>query len=876
MRRKGFLFFLFVILILLNLMMVSAAFTDNGSIQQTLYDCGNLTTARAIYTLNQSLSTGTTCLRIKANYITIDLNGYSITGDDSGTDYGVYNWYYNHTIIKNGGIYDFETGIYLLLNSNNTIKNNSVNSNTEYGIFVYASSVNNTVQNNIISSNTRHGMYLAYNSNNTIENNTISSNIREGMYLYSSANNTVQNNTISSNARYGIKLSSSSDNIFSTNSLNKNFYIFDGESEYVDNNFVSNQFLDNLNTLSSFETDSQEGVAGSRIDFNFTMNYPNGSSCPSCSYQLNLYPSETNLENSSDGALVIGNFTPTRAGIYSLRFNITDENNNSEVRKYLYMINTTSSDLINYHFRNRTATHGQPTNYGGPNDAGSLLLEKPPSPENRSCGNYVVFSMDELPNYLFGIYKQINYSMWYKTDAITTNYTGIERYDKQDSTVDYNVYVSATSTTFEAFNFTVDLMNDYFWVWYWMAIKLVGDNPYVYSNETDPSYANITYVYSNTPAIREITNEDIDLLSATMQDNLSDSANISLYGIGDTNISILMPDTTKDYGVSYDGVDCSSNSNCTLNSLSNGEVNLTLTLGSEHVLEITDITNPKITISSPINTTYETTTTNFNVTLDEAGNCLYSLDAVNYSMSNDSTTNWFAYNATMLEVDNNVTFHCNDSVGNTNSTPILLFYIKNPNEGDTTTSPSGGGGGDDTAGARSDVNVDSSGIVGIEVVKGGVDFGSITISNPSPNAIEVKVSSSDSRIVEVLDKNFMLRSAESRKVRIRINAPGVAGVYEVNINVLAGGIGSVIPVTIVVGSEKASVIADDVITGGVVAEGGRILSLLEKGKQLLSELKSKGKSIGLVSGIIIAGVISIWLVRYTKNVKHRKRKLRRK
>jgi hypothetical protein len=390
-----------------------------------------------------------------------------------------------------------------------------------------------------------------------------------------------------------------------------------------------------------------------------------------------LYPSEPSFKNASGGAFLIGNFTPTRVGIYSLRVNITDAYNNSEIRNYVYMINATGSDLVNYYFRSAYPTQGQAISYGSLTDAGSLSFEKPSSPEFRTCGGLIAFSVDVLPPYLFGIYKQINYSIWYKITATTSNYTGIERYSETSSIVDYNISVSATTQTLGTFNFSVDWVNDYFWTWYFMAIKLSapGKSPYIYSNQTDPSYVNITYSYSNTPAIKGLTNGDI--LSATMDSNTSSNATIVLDGDGNTTLVIQMPDTSKSYLINYDGIGCGLNANCLINSNSAGLVNVTISLGSVHTLDILgDITPPQVTINSPTATTYTTSSILLNVTLNENGTCLSSTNAGGNNTSMESVDNpTFTKTASLTEGNHTVNFYCNDTSGNRNDTMNVSFTV---------------------------------------------------------------------------------------------------------------------------------------------------------------------------------------------------------
>jgi len=590
-------------------------------------NCGGATACNCGDTLNESWTmtsdlTGCTGdgIKIGANDLILDCAGNSLSGDGGSGDYGIdlLAGGYDNITIKNCNISNFEYGIYffnsdngtisnntlnsndyglqLRTSSNNSLMNNTANSNSEAGYLISFSSKNNKLTSNTANLNSQYGIQLlSIASNNTLINNTINSNSWYGVYLTSANNNTLINNTINSNS-YGIYLQTSSNNIFTSNILKKNSNIV----EFVSgNNFTSNNFLDNLNTLSTLQTDSQEGTTGTQIDFNFTMKYFNTSDCSTCSYVLDLSPSESNLENSSSNSLVIGNFTPTRICIYSLKINITDENNNSEIRKYIYLINATGSDLINYYFRNAYPTHKQPTSYGTNHDAGSLLSEAPTSSENRWCSGYIGFSIDVLPSYLFGVFNEINYSIWYKITAVPRGYTGVQRYGAVNTLVEYNTTIATTSTIFGSFNYTIDWSNDYFWTWYFATVKLVGgSNPYIYSNATDPSYVNITYTYSTTPAIKSISNDDIQLLSATSPSTSTDNATIVLNGNGSTNISIQMLNPDYDYVIKYDGINCSVNDNCTINSNLSGEINLTVTLGSEHNITIEkEIISPSVTFS---------------------------------------------------------------------------------------------------------------------------------------------------------------------------------------------------------------------------------------------------------------------------------------
>jgi len=90
-----------------------------------------------------------------------------------------------------------------------------------------------------------------------------------------------------------------------------------------------------------------------------------------------------------------------------------------------------------------------------------------------------------------------------------------------------------------------------------------------------------------------------------------------------------------------------------------------------------DSTPPTITIISPTNTTYNTQNVWANVSLNEAGSwCGYSLDEEgNVSLTRKNST-YFYKLMTSLEVgQHNITFYCNDTVGNMNRSAYVYFTI---------------------------------------------------------------------------------------------------------------------------------------------------------------------------------------------------------
>jgi len=104
-------------------------------------------------------------------------------------------------------------------------------------------------------------------------------------------------------------------------------------------------------------------------------------------------------------------------------------------------------------------------------------------------------------------------------------------------------------------------------------------------------------------------------------------------------------------------------------------------LNSSSVTFNVDTTAPTITSVSPINaTTYTTTTIDFNVSLSEDGTwCGFSLDdSENITMTELNATYFNFTNDSMTDgIEHNVTFVCNDTLGNMNSTMDMIYFTVN-------------------------------------------------------------------------------------------------------------------------------------------------------------------------------------------------------
>ncbi len=230
-----------------------------------IYDCTNIIFP-GTYTLNQSITTTESCFNITADGVVLDGNGFSITGDGVGQDWGVIAAGVNGTVIRNISIIGFgedatDGGGAILLGDNwygiqstsnslvedvyinsayfgilvngnsNVINRVDVGFAVEAGVNIWNVGQNNIIQNSVINNvvgldsvemgyggitlssdgNTVRNVSLSGNgrgiyvlsSNNNLENIISNSNAEEGIYFLSGLNN-LTNVTVNSNSQYDI------------------------------------------------------------------------------------------------------------------------------------------------------------------------------------------------------------------------------------------------------------------------------------------------------------------------------------------------------------------------------------------------------------------------------------------------------------------------------------------------------------------------------------------------------------------------------------------------------------------------------------------------------------------------------------------------
>ncbi|MEM2137949.1 MAG: right-handed parallel beta-helix repeat-containing protein [Candidatus Anstonellaceae archaeon] len=162
----------------------------------TVTMCRNLATAGQTYTLQNSVSiSGATCFNVTAANVTLNCNGYSITGSNTTSTYGIYSNQFN-TTVTGCTISNFSNAI-LFSGSNN-------------------GSIINTIANTTKASSS--AINLTSSSNNTIRNVTAYSLSDSAISLESSSNKNNITNT-SATGSSGIDISSSNNSFISGSSV---------------------------------------------------------------------------------------------------------------------------------------------------------------------------------------------------------------------------------------------------------------------------------------------------------------------------------------------------------------------------------------------------------------------------------------------------------------------------------------------------------------------------------------------------------------------------------------------------------------------------------------------------------------------------------
>lgn len=181
------------------------------------------------YYLTTNFATAGSGVIIQANRVTLDLMGFSLTGDNDEIGYGV--WVSGQTehpwrdvVIRGGSIAGFSSGIYFEYVKNGRIEGVTISGNVNQGVLLYGAyggpCSGNSVVGCAISGNGYYGVFLDGTQSggrceaNTIERCVITGNGASGVILGGSSGgrclgNTVADCTVSDNQSDGIVVSGS-------------------------------------------------------------------------------------------------------------------------------------------------------------------------------------------------------------------------------------------------------------------------------------------------------------------------------------------------------------------------------------------------------------------------------------------------------------------------------------------------------------------------------------------------------------------------------------------------------------------------------------------------------------------------------------------
>jgi len=211
--KKGFIERVTLALLLLTCLVGAASAGCIGEITGIDYGCGNAVIESC--TFNEHLNCSTRYgLIIKADGITIDGNGYTITGPvEYVASEGVHNKGYNNVTIKNLKIEGFRFGIYFMDANNCSIANNTISYGVGSGIWLFGSSDSNITSNEVNYGKDGHGILLSNHANgNRVRDNTLMTVNGMGICVHESNENEFYHNIVCGNARGDVVVESGVEN----------------------------------------------------------------------------------------------------------------------------------------------------------------------------------------------------------------------------------------------------------------------------------------------------------------------------------------------------------------------------------------------------------------------------------------------------------------------------------------------------------------------------------------------------------------------------------------------------------------------------------------------------------------------------------------
>lgn len=507
-----------------------------------------------------------------ADYTSADIDhtntvdGYQILYNISAS-----NYYVNNTQI----------GAMVCVNCDNVVLHNITLNNSESGIVFYNTD-NSEIENSTFYGNRRAIWLQAGSTGNTFNNNTINNGER-AIYIQDtgSLSNTITNNFIKYNSGgYGYIEIASALNTITNNTIHRS------KRELLDtttNTYVNNTFTDTIDsTFMVLNNTNQTAESNTPVNFNISVYDLNlDANTDFVINKVSIRPSTEAISYTKNSNNITGSFTPSRQGIYSIIANISTDsaNNNIVIRKWKFFVNTTERNDALY-MTNKVGNNKLES--GG--DKAIFQFYQPAEDYFFRCGEWVSSQIDEILPYPYGVVYELNISSWY---SVSSAWISIQRYARGSTEADIAQSLPTTSgaIVFNTTNFTPNWTIDYQLDWKYLTSKLASTAVIWSSNSTDPSYINITYNHTTTPKIKAVTDDYVEVLSATSSLTNINNSEIILQGTGIANVSIEVPHPGT-YHVYRDHQDCDEHG-WLCNFTQNGqEINVSIVLGSEHQIDI--------------------------------------------------------------------------------------------------------------------------------------------------------------------------------------------------------------------------------------------------------------------------------------------------
>ena len=284
-----------------------------------------------------------------------------------------------------------------------------------------------------------------------------------------------------------------------------------------------------------------------------------------------------------------------------------------------------------------------------------VLDTTPPVITITSIANNTMLSATSLPYNLTGNVSDniigVNFTSFYQNGILNK------------SAVDYSnpgvIWSQSWNPTDGIYNLTIqscDLLNNCANA---SVYNITVDLIYPTINFTSPTETSGLINLTRNFILINITANDTNLKNITLR--IFNSTNSQINSTNSTTSPLYTNFSSLGDGIYYfNATACDTLNNCNITETRNFTI---------------DANSPIITINSPANNSYHRSVI-FNVTLNKNGTCLYSIDGgANKSMSSADNRTFNATNSSMSQIAHNLTFSCNDTYGNINSTVSRTFYF---------------------------------------------------------------------------------------------------------------------------------------------------------------------------------------------------------